>query len=199
MERPDSDYDIITVLTPEEAAAWRAGEGWPADVVADLRRMRGQGRKVQAFAVVLEPWIRDTSVMRPEVYQIIGRKRGKWINSKAASIAGGLPKEDYPRPLYGVHLQGDKWVVAQSDAPGVSYTPLEDEIFDTAAEAWARADELAASHPGPRFVYEPGWSPAETSDAGHRFAVEQALRRGEPVPEDVLSEYPDLAQRCGSK
>ncbi len=194
-QQPDSDFDIITVLTPEESAAWRAGEGWPADVVADLRRMRGQRRKVQAFAVVEEPWVRDPSIMRPEVYQIIGQKRGKWVNSKAASIAGGLPKEEYPRPLYGVHPHPDGWVVAQSDAPGMSYTPLEDEVFDTAAAAWARADELAASHGGPRFVYEPGWSPAETADAGHRFAVEQALRRGDPVPDEVLAGYADLAQR----
>jgi len=74
----------------------------------------------------------------------------------------------------------------QREFPGLytfaQWKPADDELDDLAASGFSRPDE-------------------STLRARHRELVERAMRDGKPVAEEVLAEYPDLAQRrcpqCG--
>jgi 2'-5' RNA ligase len=96
------------------------------------------------------------------------------------------------------------------------------EYPDLANEAkmlWVFSDkERAASAKGDNFIEKDGklYTPStqnldlrETSQreidsleqstkSAHRFAVEQALKDGKPVPAEVLADYPELAQKYGA-
>jgi hypothetical protein len=190
--RPDSDWDMLTCLTPEEAAAWKAGHGFPEDVVRKFNEFRYRKRKGQLFVAVEEPHPRVPEQTEVSLYQIIGPKRGKYIHAKAVPLAAGLPKEQLPRPEYSIAPEGTKWIVTLfSNHGGRLFEPVPGEVFDTAAEALDRARHLGTQAPGPRYLDEPGWTPQAAADFGHRCLVEKALAQGKQVPAAVLAEYPD--------
>lgn len=156
--RPDSDWDLLTVLTREEAAAWKAGDGFPAEIVQKLREVRRRPNGGSVFIVVEQPHPHVPGEWERNLYEVLGPRRAKWVHRHAVAIAGGFPKAPLPRPDYSIAPLAGAWTVtAYQGLPEQLYQPLPGEVFATATAALARARQITAAAPWPPYFTEPGW------------------------------------------
>lgn len=173
---PDSDWDFVAMLTREESWRFRStgATGLPDDLLAqwDGIRMafRGKGNKPDIFVVVYREDGGTT------MYGLSGTSRHPKVtpaHTNDASIAGGWPRGEYPRPLYfAVTDSSGRHFVARRESPrDQPGTPV--EFFAAIEDAEARMHELDAAESGPIIVGHPEWRPELAAEFGHHYALSQ--------------------------